>query len=132
MGKFRTTWEFATPDQILHATAAIGAQQEHISIDVFTSGNDIYTVAEPGLVYGEGDPPSALPAGMLIKIVSSSCVADWVYMVGQLVVKLPGWHVASLKPGTRIAILPPNYRDLLRKEPNAVAPARGLAGADPP
>ena len=51
-----------------------------------------------------------------VKLLPSSQEDDpWVYEVKQMEVRVPGGWKASLKEGTKVAVLPRNYKKLLEK-----------------
>lgn len=109
-------WEYASKEDLERARSQLWPT-DGTPVDPFLSHNDVYVTAESGLMEELSKPGARvlLPAGETIKILSRTCQEPWVYVVRHAVVRMHGTFLASLKAGTRIAVLPTNYRELLRK-----------------
>ena len=75
---------------------------------------DIYVLAEEAVLSGP-DGQCVVPSGERIKVLEDSWTGEsWVYEVIQVTVRLPGGSTASLKKGTKIAVLQENYKEQLK------------------
>tara|TARA_R100000152_G_C6772317_1_gene199167 strand:+ start:686 stop:1099 length:414 start_codon:yes stop_codon:yes gene_type:complete len=77
----------------------------------------IFPVASPGKIYQDGGNIEEISQGEKIKILTDRWEnGDWVYKVSRLSIRLGNGYEVSLKKGTRIAVLPKDYRQQLERQ----------------
>lgn len=98
------------PIQTTKTTAKRGAERDLAELSV-----DIFTVAEDSTVTDRDGHSICVSRGEKVKVLNADQYedADWVYCAAQVSVNVVGVAV-GLKPGTRLAVLPLDYKEQLK------------------
>lgn len=85
------------------------------SVDELTAG--IFTVVSDSTVVDVDDDKHILRKGEKVKLLEEGehDNADWLYRADDVSVLMPGGVVGTLKKGIPLAVLEPNYKEMLRK-----------------